>query len=74
LNKLYFGDNLDSLCEHPQWRNALMVGTERARIPDLTLGRSTFKRTAVEDMGAEQGRLFSVAGKNLAKKVIHKRN
>ena len=45
---------------------ALMSGTERARFPDqfdklrasLTLGRSTFKRAAVEDMGAEQGKLL----------------
>jgi DNA modification methylase len=36
----------------------LMNGTERPRFPDLTLGRSTFKRAAVEDMGAEQGRLI----------------
>jgi DNA modification methylase len=37
---------------------ALMAGTERPRYPDLTLGRSTFKRAAVEDMGAEQERLL----------------
>ena len=37
---------------------ALMTETERARFPDLTLGRSTFKRAAVEDMGAEQGKLL----------------
>ena len=37
---------------------ALMAKTERARFPDLTLGRSTFKRAAVEDMGAEQGKLL----------------
>ncbi len=37
----------------------LMSGNERARFPDLTLGRSTFKRAAVEDMGAEQGELLS---------------
>ncbi len=36
----------------------LMSGTERPRFPDLTLGRSTFKRAAVEDMGAEQGKLI----------------
>ena len=36
----------------------LMAGTERARFPDLTLGRSTFKRTAVEEVGAEQGKLL----------------
>ena len=36
----------------------LMSGTERPRFPDLTLGRSTFKRAAVEDMGAEQGELL----------------
>jgi len=35
----------------------LMNGTERPRFPDLTLGRSTFKRAAVEDMGAEQEKL-----------------
>ncbi len=33
----------------------LMSQTERPRYPDLTMGRSTFKRAAVEDMGAEQG-------------------
>ena len=52
----------------PTERNAeaLMAETERARFPDpfgklrasLTLGRSTFKRAAVEDMGAEQGKLL----------------
>ena len=36
----------------------LMSGTERPRFPNLTLGRSTFKRAAVEDMGAEQGKIF----------------
>ncbi len=36
----------------------LMNGTERPRFPDLTLGRSTFKRAAIEDMGAEQERLL----------------
>ncbi len=36
----------------------LMSQTERPRYPDLTLGRSTFKRAAVEDMGAEQGKLL----------------
>ena len=36
----------------------LMSGTERPRYPDLSLGRSTFKRAAVEDMGAEQGKLL----------------
>ena len=36
----------------------LMNGTERPRFPDLTLGRSTFKRAAVEDMGAEQAKLL----------------
>jgi len=36
----------------------LMSGTERARYPDLTLGRSTFKRAQVEDMGGEQGKLL----------------
>jgi hypothetical protein len=43
-----------------------MIGTylnnspsiERPRFPDLTLGRSTFKRAAVEDMGAEQEKLL----------------
>ena len=48
---------------------ALMAGTERARFRDpygrlrASLirrggGRSTFKRAAVEDMGAEQGKLL----------------
>ena len=44
----------------------LMSGDERPRFPDpfdklrasLTLGRSTFKRAAVEDGGGEQGRLL----------------
>ena len=36
----------------------LMAGTERPRYPDLSLGRSTFKRAAVEDMAAEQGELL----------------
>jgi hypothetical protein len=44
----------------------LMNNTERPRCPDpfgrlrasLTMGRSTFKRAAVEDMGAEQGKLL----------------
>ncbi len=36
----------------------LMSGVERPRFPDLTLGRSTFKRAAVEDGGGEQGRLL----------------
>jgi hypothetical protein len=35
-----------------------MNGTERTRFPDLTLGRSTFKPAAVEDMGAEKERIF----------------
>ena len=44
----------------PTERNAegLMSGTERPRFPNLTLGRSTFKRAAVGDMGAEQGKLL----------------
>ena len=43
----------------PTERNAegLMSGTERPRFPNLTLGRSTFKRAAGEDMGAEQSEL-----------------
>ncbi len=36
----------------------LMNGTERPRFPDLSLGRSTFKRTAVEDVSGEQGMIF----------------
>jgi site-specific DNA-methyltransferase (adenine-specific) len=36
----------------------LMSQTERPRYPDLTMGRSTFKRAVVEDMGAEQGKLL----------------
>jgi hypothetical protein len=46
----------------------LMSGTERPRFPDLfgrlraslAMGRSTFKRAAVEDMGAEQGNYYDV--------------
>src|ERR1035437_6319714 len=36
----------------------LMSGTERPRFPDLSLGRSTFKRAQVEDVSGEQGRLL----------------
>jgi hypothetical protein len=36
----------------------LMNGTERPRYPDLSLGRSTFKRAQVEDVSGEQGRLL----------------
>jgi hypothetical protein len=35
-----------------------MPGIERHRFPDLALGRSTFKRAAVEDMAAEQEKLL----------------
>ncbi len=36
----------------------LMSGTERPRYPDLTLGRSTFKRAQIEDVSGEQGKLL----------------
>jgi hypothetical protein len=36
----------------------LMSGTERPRYPDLSLGRATFKRAAVEDVSGEQGKLL----------------
>jgi len=36
----------------------LMSGTERPRYPDLSLGRSTFKRAQVEDVSGEQGKLL----------------
>ena len=36
----------------------LMDGRERPRFPDLTMGRSTFKRAAVEDVSGEQGKLL----------------
>ncbi|HET6399833.1 MAG TPA: hypothetical protein VFH95_00380 [Candidatus Kapabacteria bacterium] len=36
----------------------LMDGRERPRFPDLSLGRSTFKRAAVEDVSGEQGKLL----------------
>ncbi|MFI5201131.1 MAG: restriction endonuclease [Candidatus Kapaibacterium sp.] len=36
----------------------LMSGTERPRYPDLSLGRSTFKKAAVEEMSGEQERIF----------------
>jgi hypothetical protein len=36
----------------------LMSGTERPRYPDLSLGRATFKRAAVEDVSRKQGRIF----------------
>ena len=36
----------------------LMAGTERPRFPDLTLGRSTFKRAQIEDVSGEQGKLL----------------
>ena len=37
---------------------ALMSGTERPRYPDLSLGRSTFKKAMVEDLSGEQGKLL----------------
>jgi len=36
----------------------LMSGTERPRYPDLSLGRSTFKRAQIEDVNGEQGKLL----------------
>ena len=36
----------------------LMSGTERPRYPDLSLGRSTFKRAQIEDVSGEQGKLL----------------
>jgi hypothetical protein len=36
----------------------LMSGTERPRYPDLSLGRSTFKRAQIEDVSGEQGELL----------------
>jgi hypothetical protein len=36
----------------------LMSGTERPRYPDLSLGRSTFKRAQVENVSGEQGKLL----------------
>jgi hypothetical protein len=35
-----------------------MSGTECPRYPDLSLGRSTFKRAQVEDVSGEQGKLL----------------
>jgi len=35
----------------------LMSGTERPRYPDLSLGRSTFKRAQIEDVSGEQERM-----------------
>jgi hypothetical protein len=56
LNKLYFAT------EYPKLQiltiEGLMSGTERPRYPDLTMGRSTFKRAAVEDVSGEQGKLL----------------
>jgi hypothetical protein len=34
------------------------LGTERPRFPDLTLGRSTLKRTAVEEYGSGAGEII----------------
>ncbi len=34
----------------------LMDGRERPRYPDLSLGRATFKKAAIEEMGGEQGK------------------
>jgi DNA modification methylase len=36
----------------------LMSGSERPRYPDLSLGRSTFKRATTEDMAGEQEKLL----------------
>ena len=56
------GEGRGVVTEYPKLQiltiEGLMSGTERPRFPDLTLGRSTFKRAAVEDMGAEQGKLL----------------
>jgi hypothetical protein len=69
-NKLYFGTEYHRNDRSYKLQiltiEALMAETERARFPDpfdklrasLTMGRSTFKRAAVEDMGAEQGKLL----------------
>jgi len=56
VNKLYFG------AEYPKLQiltiEGLMSGTERPRYPDLSLGRSTFKRAQVEDVSGKQGKIF----------------
>ncbi|HET6401868.1 MAG TPA: hypothetical protein VFH95_10765 [Candidatus Kapabacteria bacterium] len=56
MNKLYFG------AEYPKLQiltiEGLMSGTERPRYPDLSLGRSTFKRAQVEDVSGKQGKIF----------------
>ena len=36
----------------------LMLGTERPRYPDLSLGRSTFKLAQIEDLSGRQGKLL----------------
>jgi hypothetical protein len=36
----------------------LKTGRERAEYPDFSLGQGTFKKAAIEDMGAEQERIF----------------
>ncbi len=37
----------------------LMDGRERPRFPALSMGRATFKKAAVEEMAAEQGKMFN---------------
>jgi hypothetical protein len=59
-NRNVFGHTTPGRAHHVPTLNP-MPGTERPRFPDLIRrggGRSTFKREAVEDMGAEQGELL----------------
>jgi len=60
VNKLYFGDNLSILREHPPRRTeeGLPGKRERPLYPDRAMGRATFKKAAVEDGGGEQGKLL----------------
>ena len=59
-NRTFCGHARSGRAQHvpTPYFEGLMNGTERPRFPDLTLGRSTFKRAAVEDMGAEQEKLL----------------
>jgi hypothetical protein len=67
-NRTFFGHASSGCAQHVPTLHfeGLVNGTKRHWFPDpfnrlrasLTLGRSTFKRAAVEDMAAEQKRLL----------------
>ena len=56
MNRRYFRYNQDVL-QNPTFEG-LMSGTERPRFPDLSLGRSTFKRAVEVDMSGEHGEII----------------